>query len=192
VRGIGLRIANKTLTLTLSRSTGRGKNTILVCVLLAMTVSYALAADSASSPDKSLPAPTFTDAARAHWAFQPVKRPLIPSVSQPSSVVNPIDSFVLARLQEKGLTFSPPASKAMLIRRVTFDLIGLPPTPAEIADFEHDASPDAYEKLLDRLLATPITGSAGAGIGSIWRDTPIPMVMSTMPFGPMRGDIVIM
>jgi hypothetical protein len=131
---------------------------IVGCLSLAFSMSRATAADS-TSPDKSSMPITFTDAARAHWAFHPVKRPAIPSVTQSTScVVNPIDSFILAKLKEKGLTLSPPASKATLIRRLTFDLIGLPPTPAEIDAFERDASPDAYERLVDRLLASPHYG----------------------------------
>ena len=88
-----------------------------------------------------------------HWAFRPIKRPPVPEVrSQKSEVRNEIDRFVLAKLNEKGLAFAPPADRRTLIRRVTFDLIGLPPTPEEVEAFVNDKSPDAYEKV-DRPLA---------------------------------------
>ncbi|MBI3874767.1 MAG: DUF1553 domain-containing protein [Verrucomicrobia bacterium] len=93
-----------------------------------------------------------------HWAFQPLKRPPVPSVRSSQLVVNPVDAFILARLEAKGLKLSAPASREQLIRRVTFDLVGLPPTPAEIDAFIADTSPNAYEKLLDRLLASPHYG----------------------------------
>ncbi len=93
-----------------------------------------------------------------HWAFQPLKRPSIPTLRNSQPVVNPVDAFVLARLDEKGLKLSAPASRELLIRRVTFDLVGLPPTTAEIDGFIADTSPNAYEKLLNRLLASPHYG----------------------------------
>ncbi len=71
---------------------------------------------------------------------------------------NPVDAFVLAKLEAKGLTPNPPAERAALIRRATYDLIGLPPTPEEVDAFVKDDAPDAYEKLLDRLLASPHYG----------------------------------
>jgi len=102
---------------------------------------------------------TVSDADRAHWAFQPVKRPSPPSIANSqSSIHNPIDAFILAKLQSNGLKFSPPANRQTLIRRVTFDLIGLPPTAAEIDAFVNDNTSDAYAKLIDRLLASPHYG----------------------------------
>jgi len=95
-------------------------------------------------------------AAAKHWAFRPVKRPEIPKLKTPPP--NPIDAFVVAKLTEKGLSLSPRADKRTLIRRVTFDLLGLPPTAAEVEAFLKDNSSDAYEKLLDRLLASPRYG----------------------------------
>ncbi|HEV8542237.1 MAG TPA: DUF1549 and DUF1553 domain-containing protein [Verrucomicrobiae bacterium] len=90
-----------------------------------------------------------------HWAFQLVKRPEVPWIARaPIEPINAIDYFVLARLEKRGLSMSPPASKAQLIRRVTFDLIGLPPTPREMDEFVNDRSDNAYEKLIDRLLAS--------------------------------------
>ncbi len=93
-----------------------------------------------------------------HWAFQaPVPQP-VPS----GTATHPIDAFVQATLAESGLKPSPAADPATLLRRVTFDLIGLPPTPAEIADFLADKSPQAYDKVVDRLLASPHYGERWA------------------------------
>jgi mono/diheme cytochrome c family protein len=89
-----------------------------------------------------------------HWAFQPVKAPTVPA----TVARNPIDAFVAARLAEKGLTLSPPANRVTLIRRLTLDLHGLPPTPAEIDAFVQDTDPDADARLVDRLLASPRYG----------------------------------
>ncbi len=89
-----------------------------------------------------------------HWAFRPPVRPAIPTVSNAAWVRNPIDAFVLKRLDRDGLKPSPEADKATLLRRVTLDLTGLPPTPADIAAFLADVSPTAYEKVVDRLVAS--------------------------------------
>jgi hypothetical protein len=94
----------------------------------------------------------------AHWALVPPRLPAIPRVRDAAWVRNPIDAFVLARLEREGLRPSPPADAATLIRRVTLDLTGLPPTPAEIDAFLADRSPDAYEKVIERLLASPRYG----------------------------------
>lgn len=91
-----------------------------------------------------------------HWSFVPLKRPTVPSTVGESA--GPIDSIVRERLQHEGLNPSPSANKSQLIRRVTFDLTGTPPTPSEIDDFMSDSSPDAYERLVDRLLASPRYG----------------------------------
>src|SRR5262245_52158083 len=93
-----------------------------------------------------------------HWAYIPPERPAVPAVRDSKWVRNPIDAFVLARLEQKGLKPSPEADKATLIRRVSLDLTGLPPTPAEIDAFIADKSPTAYEKVVDRLVASPAYG----------------------------------
>jgi Protein of unknown function (DUF1553)/Protein of unknown function (DUF1549)/Planctomycete cytochrome C len=93
-----------------------------------------------------------------HWAFEPPRRPAPPTVRERGWTRNPIDAFVLARLESERIQHSPPVEKATLIRRVSLDLTGLPPSPTEVADFLADASPDAYEKLVDRLLASPSYG----------------------------------
>jgi hypothetical protein len=91
-----------------------------------------------------------------HWAFEPVKRPAAPEVTGSKLPIrNPIDAFIQARLVREGLQGSPEADRRTLIRRVTLDLNGLPPTPEEVQAFVRDESPDAYEKLVDRLLASP-------------------------------------
>ena len=100
-----------------------------------------------------------TEEERAYWFYQPLKRPEPPaSTSTADRVRTPVDAFVLAKLREKGFDFNPDADRATLIRRATFDLTGLPPTQKEIDDFLSDQSPEAYEKLLDRLLASPAYG----------------------------------
>ena len=93
-----------------------------------------------------------------HWAFRPVQRTAPPEVKQQSWVINPIDAFILSRLQTEKLTPSPEADRRTLIRRLSFDLIGLPPTPAEVKAFVEDKRPDAYERLVERLLASPHYG----------------------------------
>ena len=94
----------------------------------------------------------------AHWSFVAPVRPAIPVVKNKAWVKNPIDNFVLAKLEQNGLAPSLEASKTHLIRRVSLDLTGLPPTIAEVEKYVADTSPDAYEKLVDRLLASPHYG----------------------------------
>ena len=97
-----------------------------------------------------------------HWAFNAPVKSEFPKVSNPAWVRNPIDAFVLGRLEEEGIDSSPEAGGAALIRRLSLDLTGLPPTPAELADFLNDRRPDAYERLVDRLLASPHYGEKWA------------------------------
>jgi hypothetical protein len=97
-----------------------------------------------------------------HWAYKKPVRPEPPAVSQTGWPRNPIDRFVLARLEREQLTPSPEASRATLLRRVSLDLIGLPPTPAELDAFLADTAPDAYERAVDRLLASPHYGERWA------------------------------
>jgi hypothetical protein len=92
------------------------------------------------------------------WSLQPVRRPRPPVVDDPLWGRNPIDAFVLAALEKQRLQPTPPADRATLVRRATLDLTGLPPAPTEIDAFVNDPSPDAYEKLIDRLLASPRYG----------------------------------
>ncbi|MEX2168721.1 MAG: PSD1 and planctomycete cytochrome C domain-containing protein [Pirellulales bacterium] len=97
-----------------------------------------------------------------HWSFAPPKRPPLPAVSDPSWPKNDIDRFVLAELDRHGLSASPPADRYQLVRRLYLDLIGLPPTPAEADEFVSDSRPDAYERLVDKLLASPHYGERWA------------------------------
>ncbi|MCW3054691.1 MAG: Planctomycete cytochrome, partial [Chthonomonadales bacterium] len=94
----------------------------------------------------------------AHWSFVPPKRPDLPVVHNAAWSKNPIDRFILARLDKEGLKPSPEADRIAQIRRLSFDLTGLPPTPAEVDAFVNDTSKDAYEKVVDRLLASPRYG----------------------------------
>lgn len=93
-----------------------------------------------------------------HWAYLPPARPQVPTVANKAWPRNPIDNFVLAAIEREGLTVNEEASRETLLRRVTLDLIGLPPTPEERAAFLSDRSPDTYEKVVDRLLASPQFG----------------------------------
>jgi hypothetical protein len=97
---------------------------------------------------------------KAFWSFRPVKRPVVPRVK--AAVANPIDAFILARLEAEGLKPAPRADKRTLIRRATIDLTGLPPTPEEVEAFQKDESPDAFAKVVDRLLASPRYGERWA------------------------------
>ncbi len=101
---------------------------------------------------------TVAEVRAKHWSFQPVRKFDLPAVQNAAWVKTPVDAFVLARLEEKHLSPAPPADRRTLIRRVSVDLIGLPPTPEEVAAFEADRSPNAYEKRIDRLLASPHYG----------------------------------
>ena len=102
------------------------------------------------------------------WSFKPATKPRVPAVAQAGLVRNEIDRFILAKLQEKNLTLSPEADRRTLIRRVTFDLTGLPPTPEEVEAFLPDTDANAYAKVVERLLASPRHGERWA---RYWLDT---------------------
>src|SRR5580658_2196039 len=101
------------------------------------------------------PVKVITPEQRAFWSFQPLKDPAIPAVKEKSWAKTNIDHFVLAKLEAKGMKPVAPADRRTLIRRVTLDLTGLPPTPEEVEAFVNDKSANAYEKVVDRLLASP-------------------------------------
>lgn len=109
-----------------------------------------------------------TDKARSHWAFQPVKKPEVPQTQNKTWAKTPIDSFILAGLEKNGMKPSLPANKETLIRRATFDLTGLPPTPEEVRAFVNDQSAKAFEKVIDRLMASPHYGERW---GRFWLDS---------------------
>ena len=124
---------------------------------LAISAIFAL-----SVPRSAVRRPT-----RDHWAFIPPERPEVPRVNESSWVHNPIDAFILAGLEEQGLPHAPPADRATLLRRITFDVTGLPPTPEEVDGFLADHSPSAYLRLVDRLLMSPQYGERW---GQHWLD----------------------
>ena len=143
-----------------------------------------------------------------HWAFVAPERPVEPAVSNNDWAKTPIDKFVLAKLDKEGLKPSPEAEKASLLRRVTFDLTGLPPTPEERKAFLADQSPSAYDKVVDRLLASPHYGERmamqwmdfarysdthGYHIDSartmwVWRDWVIQAFTKNMPYDEFTID----
>ncbi|HVJ81315.1 MAG TPA: DUF1549 domain-containing protein, partial [Planctomycetia bacterium] len=102
-----------------------------------------------------------------HWAFAPPRRPDAPATKRNDWARNPIDRFTLAKMESHGLAPSPEAERAILARRLSFDLLGLPPTPAQVREFLHDGRPDAYERLVDRMLASPHYGERWA---RVWLD----------------------
>jgi hypothetical protein len=106
-------------------------------------------------------------AGEEHWSYLKPVKPAVPATKDPTWSRNPIDNFVLARLEKENLHPSPEADKPTLIRRLSLDLIGLPPTPAEVAAFLNDTRPDAYDRLVDRLLASPHYGERWA---RMWLD----------------------
>lgn len=102
--------------------------------------------------------PAVNEQTKRFWSFQPVKRPKVPHVANRKWVTNPIDAFILARLERAGLKPAGPAKRTELLRRACYDLTGLPPSPAEVAAFLKDDSPNAFEKVVDRLLKSPHYG----------------------------------
>ncbi len=109
-----------------------------------------------------------TDKARQHWAYQPVKNPAPPAVKNQQWPRTAVDAFVLQKLEAANMVPAPDAAKETLLRRATYDLIGLPPTPQEVVAFAADRSPNAFEKVIDRLLASPHYGERW---GRFWLDT---------------------
>src|SRR5690349_16037779 len=131
----------------------------------------AMAMCSATFAGESMaPLGSYTPVERRHWAFRPRTHPEIPKFGEAADqnwAATPVDAFILAGLKKEGLQPSPPADRAALIRRACFDLTGLPPTVAEIASFVIDRSPDAWENLVERLLASPHYGERW---GQHWLD----------------------
>jgi hypothetical protein len=113
-----------------------------------------------TGPDSNVP--LASTKVQKHWAYVKPVRPAVPEVKNAAWCRNPIDHFILAKLETEGLNPSPEAAKRTLLRRVYLDLIGLPPTPAEVDDFVADQTPGAYEKVVDRLLASPRYGERWA------------------------------
>jgi hypothetical protein len=124
---------------------------VLACLLAALA-AFAPPPSRAASIERAF------EAAKTHWAFQPIRRPEPPAVQASDRVRTPVDAFLLARLEAQDLAYAPPADPRTLLRRVAFDLTGLPPTFEEIRDFERDPSPAAYRAAVERLLASPRHG----------------------------------
>ncbi len=134
-----------------------------VCFALTSLLLLPTLPAAESAPDSAqISEPPITAQDREHWAFQPLKRPEPPRVKNEPQAHNDIDRFILARLEERNLRLAPEASRETLLRRLSFDLIGLPPTPAEIDAFLADDSPDAYEKQVTRLLNSDAYGERWA------------------------------
>ena len=124
--------------------------------------------DGAAWPESTTPVDTAKEKLwREHWAFQPVKHVEPPEVHDKTRLRNPIDQFVIQKQEVEGLRLSPEANRRTLINRATYDLLGLPPTADEIAAFVNDPDPLAYERLIDRLLASPRYGEQW---GRYWLD----------------------
>jgi hypothetical protein len=130
--------------------------------LAVLSAAFLTGCDVAVAADAATRKERFTPEERSYWAFQPVGSPKVPSVRDGRWVRNPIDAFVLSQLEAKGLRPSAPADRITLLRRVTLDLIGLPPAPDEVEAFLKDSSPEAYEKVIDRLLQSPHYGERWA------------------------------
>ncbi len=131
-----------------------------ILIILSL-VPAVFAADEATNVATIVEEP-ITDADRGHWAFRPLQRTSPPVVKNTAWVRNPIDCFILSRIEEVGLQPLPPAGRATLLRRVTCDLTGLPPTPGKLAWFLADPSPDSWERVVDRLLASTAYGERWA------------------------------
>ncbi len=160
-----------------NRPSGRAKS-LLVCLAvlvpgaLASWTNQATAADASAAEASAAATGEFKT---GDWPFLPLGRPAVPEVKRLRNWVrNPIDAFVGQKLEDKRLSPSAVADKLTLLRRVTYDLTGLPPTPKEQADFLADRSPEAYAKVVDRLLASPRYGERRAaalvGPGALQRD----------------------
>jgi len=116
------------------------------------------AAAARPEPEALAAGDTFTDEERAHWSFQPIRRSPLPRVRNAELVRSPADDFLLAALQTRNLSYAPEADRATLIRRLSYDFTGLPPTPEAVDRFVQDPATDAYERLVDELLASPAYG----------------------------------
>ncbi|HEY2837874.1 MAG TPA: DUF1549 and DUF1553 domain-containing protein [Pirellulales bacterium] len=129
----------------------------LFCAAIASLQAFVMFTQAAEPPTAT-PEKEITDADRDHWAFLPLSKVEPLAVDHPEWNTNGVDRFLRAAMKAKSVEPLPQAGRATLIRRVTFDLTGLPPTPAQVADFVSDNSPDAYERLVDRLLASRAYG----------------------------------
>ena len=138
-----------------------------LAVLVLILASTALADGPPRQSDAVAPPESYSSEKRSHWAYQPIKPVVPPRVKDVRWVRNPIDRFILSSLEEIEWSPAPEADRVALIRRVTFDLTGLPPSAEQVAAFLGDSRPDAFERLVDRLLASPQYGERW---GQHWLD----------------------
>ena len=138
-----------------------------------------------------LAAETFTQRQREFWSFQRVKTQTPPVVKHTKWVRTPVDSFIAAKLESKGIEPAPPADKIALLRRATFDLIGLPPTPEEVQAFLADDSPEPSRKSWTACSPRRTTANAGAATGSTSPATPKATASRPMKPAPTPGAIAI-
>ncbi|MFO0880395.1 MAG: DUF1549 domain-containing protein [Gemmataceae bacterium] len=136
----------------------KGKLTPGEIALLESWVRRGAALPSEKVESASKPLPASGPLRSTHWAFQPLSRSVVPAAPAGTWLPSPVDRFLAARLAARGITPAPPADKRTLLRRITLDLTGLPPTFDEVNAFLADTRPDAYERLVDRLLASPAYG----------------------------------
>ncbi|MCH7686127.1 MAG: DUF1549 domain-containing protein, partial [Planctomycetes bacterium] len=149
-----------------------GWDIILFGIVFGLLAGVAVRADEPAVQKEAatLPESEYTDRERDHWSFKPRSRPAVPEFTEKSDqewTRTAIDAFILKRLKRKGLRPAPPADRRTLIRRLSYDLTGLPPTPEETESFLSDHSPNAYETLTDRLLSSPHYGERW---GQHWLD----------------------
>src|ERR1700730_9939133 len=126
-------------------------------IIVGLAAGLTLAMSLVAADDAIAPLGTYKPLERRHWAFQPRKNaapPTFASAADKAWAKTPIDAFILEGLKKAGLRPAPPADRATLIRRVTYDLLGLPPSPEEVDAFVRDKSPDAWRKVVDRLLTS--------------------------------------
>ena len=133
-------------------------------------VAFVVIGLAADAVDRVAPLGTYADRERRHWSFVKRSHPAVPSFATPAEkswAANAVDAFILQRLKQEGLKPSPAADRATLVRRLYFDMLGLPPTPADVSQFVADKAPDAYSKLVEKLLASPQYGERW---GQHWLD----------------------
>ena len=144
------------------------------------TLVVGLCATTMAAPEKMVG----DEDQKPHWSMTRLTKPEVPD-----DAMHPIDSFIRSRLPEKNLHPAAQADRRTLIRRLSYDLTGLPPTPENAEAFESDPDPKAYEALVDRLLGSPRYGEHWARHCSMWQITPTPMAMTMITNAPTRGPI---
>ena len=135
---------------------------VLVCGAVDPRLASSADTDETKADTAAVTEPALTDEDRGHWAFQPLRCPVPPDVKDAAWPRTPLDRFILAQLEQAGLSPRPPATRTALIRRLTFDLTGLPPDPEDVRRFLADSAVGAEERLIDRLLASPAYGERWA------------------------------